>query len=169
MSPTRSAWLIENLESARAYTLRLLAEVDPADWFRMPPGGVTHVAWQVGHLAVAEYRLALMRLRGPHPDDAALLPPGSVERFGYGSVPVPDPGAYPGVSEIRDALDRVHRAAIEHARTLSDADLDAPPAPPAHVRFTTRAGALLWCGQHEFLHAGQIGLLRRLLGAGPLA
>ena len=26
------------------------------------------------------------------------------------------------------------------------------------------AGALIWLAQHEFSHAGQIGLLRRLLG-----
>jgi uncharacterized damage-inducible protein DinB len=34
--------------------------------------------------------------------------------------------------------------------------------------FETKREAIRWSIQHEFLHAGQIGLLRRLLGAAPL-
>jgi uncharacterized damage-inducible protein DinB len=32
----------------------------------------------------------------------------------------------------------------------------------------TKRASLLWCAQHELVHAGQIGLLRRLLGYPPL-
>ncbi len=35
---------------------------------------MSHVAWQVGHLAVAEYRLALWRIRGPQPQDGDVIP-----------------------------------------------------------------------------------------------
>ncbi len=45
-----------------------------------------------------------------------------------------------------------------------DKQLDDTAPPPAHPAFTTKLGALLYCARHEALHAGQIGLLRRLLG-----
>ena len=41
---------IKQIESARAYTLELLKDVDDKDWFRIPSGAVSHVGWQVGHL-----------------------------------------------------------------------------------------------------------------------
>ena len=49
---------------ARKYTDSLLAEIPDEQWFTMP-GGITHVAWHVGHLASAELRLCLIRIRGP--------------------------------------------------------------------------------------------------------
>jgi hypothetical protein len=48
---------IEQLEFARKYSLRLLDHVKEEDWFGQPPGGVSHIGWQVGHLAFAEYRI----------------------------------------------------------------------------------------------------------------
>ncbi len=55
---TRLQVAIEQIVFARNYTIGLLDQTPPAKWFRQPPGGVSHVAWQVGHLAFAEYRLA---------------------------------------------------------------------------------------------------------------
>ena len=49
---------LDRIAFSRRYTLGLLDGVPEAEWFRMPAEGVTHVAWQVGHLAMAEYRLA---------------------------------------------------------------------------------------------------------------
>jgi len=39
---------------------------------------------------------------------------------------------------------------------------------PPHPMFKTKLEAVQWCGQHEFIHIGQIGLLRRLLREKPL-
>ena len=50
----------------------LFFAADPAEWFRQPTEGVTHIAWQVGHLALAEYWLTLERIRGRRPDDLHL-------------------------------------------------------------------------------------------------
>jgi len=41
--------------------------------------------------------------------------------------------------------------------------LDKPPLKPLSLA-KTKLWSLLWCAQHEMVHAGQIGLLRRLLG-----
>jgi hypothetical protein len=158
---------LDRIESARRYTTNLLNHVPPTDWFRMPREGVSHIAWQVGHLAMAEYRLALERVRGKRPDDEQILPALFLERFGKGSSPTGDPAAYPPIETIRAVFDAVHRRVQAEVASLDDAVLQEPSA-AAHTLFTTKLGALLWCAEHEMVHAGQIGLLRRLLGSQPL-
>jgi hypothetical protein len=163
MSDLRLA--LDQIAFARRYTLGLLQDLDEADWFRMP-SGVTHVAWQVGHLAFGQYRLALERVRGPRPDDAEVLPPIFLTVFGRDSVPDADPARYPSPAEIRAVFDRVHERVLRDLADFPEADLDTPVLPP-HSRAKTKREVLTWCSHHEMLHAGQIGLLRRLLGHKP--
>jgi hypothetical protein len=152
---------------ARAYTVRLLQDIPPDEWFRMPQEGVTHVAWQVGHLAFAQYRLALLRLRGPRPDDAALLSPEFLKKYGADSVPDPDPARSPPAAVIRAVFDQVHERVMQEVAGHPEEDLDTPITLP-HPIAKTKGDALFWCAQHELVHAGQIALLRRLFGKAPL-
>jgi len=164
---TRLECAIEQIRLAREYTLRLLAMIDSADWYRIPPGGVSNVAWQVGHLAMAEYRLCLDRIRGVRPGDDEIIPRAYLTQFGRGSVPDPDPARNPPAEELRRVLERVHEQSLRELAGVSDDDLDAPPGSP-HPLFNTKFGALTWTARHEMLHAGQLGLIRRQLGAAPL-
>ena len=156
---------IEQIVFARHYTVGLLAQTPATEWFRQPPGGVSRVAWQVGHLAFSEYRLALWRIRGPQPQDDALFSPKFKRLFGANSVPEADSAYPPG--EIRAVLDRVHEQVLRELPGLDEAELDQP-VPHPHPFAKTKLLALLWCAHHEMLHAGQIGLLRRHLGYPPL-
>lgn len=153
---------VGQITQAREYTQSLIDSITPQVWFQQPSEGVTHIAWQVGHLAVAEYSLALRRIRGEQPGDAALCPEEMRHLFGRGSQPSADPGDYPSPAEILLLFESVHLAVLDHAESLTDAELDEPTEP--HRVFNDKLGALLWCARHEMLHAGQIGLLRRLLG-----
>ncbi len=156
----------DQIETARRYTLNLLDGLEPDDWFRQPSEGVTHIAWQVGHLAMAEYWLTLKRLRGEQSADHDLISPEFLAQFGKGSVPDANPASYPAPTEIRRTLDRVHQQALVELPNYSDADLNEPPLFP-HKLLNTKADSLFWCARHEMVHAGQIGLLRRLLGRVP--
>jgi hypothetical protein len=167
MSPSDLEQLAGPIRFARAYTLRLLEQTPLADWFRMPSSGVTHVAWQVGHLAMAQYRMALERIRGARPEDAELISVDFLRVFGRDSVPDPDPAHYPAQEEIRAVFDRVHEQVLRELPGFLALDLDQPPV-KAHSLCATRRACLAWCAQHEMVHAGQIGLLRRLLGHPPL-
>jgi uncharacterized damage-inducible protein DinB len=158
---------IEQLIKARQYTVRLLDAVNPADWFRPSPNGVTHIAWQVGHLAAAEYFLTLERIRGVQASDEHLISQTFRQQFGRQSTPDPDPTKNPSATDLRAILDRVHRQALQELKTLPDEVLDAPVGRP-HPMFQTKLGAILWCSAHEMVHTGQIGLLRRLFGQAPL-
>jgi hypothetical protein len=158
---------IDQIVFARSYTVGLLEQTPVADWFRLPAGGISHVAWQVGHLAFAEYRMALYRIRGQRPQDEALFTPDLVRLFAADSIPDADPAKYPAQAEIRTLLDRVHEQVLRELPGLDEAELDQP-VPHPHKFATTKLRALLWCAQHEMVHAGQIGLLRRQLGNSPM-
>jgi hypothetical protein len=165
MSASRLDLAIEQMTFARNYTNWLLDHTDPAEWFKQP-AGVTHIAWQVGHLAFGEYRLALERIRGVRPEDAALISDDFMSHFSRDSVPA-EPAQYPSPAEIRAVFDRVHEQTLRELRDLDERELDAPVLKP-HRLVKTKLWSLLWCAQHEAVHAGQIGLLRRQLGHAPL-
>jgi hypothetical protein len=158
---------LAQIELARKYTRELLDTFAEDEWFKMPSEGVTHLAWQVGHLASAEYFLCLTRARGFKPEDLEFITPEFRKTFGRGSEAVPDPAAYPSVAAIRATFDRVHEQVLREVPTFDDADLDGPIDPP-HRICKTKIECLRWCALHEMTHAGQIGLLRRLFGHAPV-
>ena len=164
---SRVKMLVDQMVITRRYTKNLIENIGDDDWFRQPSEGVTHVAWQVGHLAVAEYHLALVRVRGEQPADGNIISAEFRSLFGKGSTPTAEPAAYPSPAAVRQVFDAVHRQAVSETRALDDSVLDESIDPP-HPMFSTKFGALQWSAQHEMLHAGQIGMLRRLFGNAPL-
>ncbi len=161
---TRLEIVIYEIKVARSYTEQLLEHVTDDEWFRQPSEGITHLAWQVGHLAVAQYSITLKRIRGSRPADAELIPNEFHSLFGRMSVPLPDPAMNPSPEMIRDVLDRVHRQALAELPNLSDSQLNITTDDPPHPIHNNKFEALQWCAQYEFLHAGEIARLRRLFG-----
>ena len=158
---------IDQIKFARDYTRQLLDDVATDEWFRMPAEGVTHLAWQVGHLAMAQYALTMMRLRGKEPADADFITNDFLRAFKKGSAPVGDAAAYPSIDEIRNVFDRVYERGLAELAEYSEEDLNEE-LPTPHALFNTKLGSVFFCSNHEMMHAGQIGLLRRLLGKEPL-
>jgi len=158
---------ISNIIFARTYTLQFLDGLPDADWFRMPSGGVTHIAWQVGHLAIAQYFLVLDRVRGVRPEDEQLIPTAFRNCFERGSVVEPDPAMYPPIPEIRATFDRVHETVMAETPRIPDAELD-DALKRSHRIAKTKIEVLNWCSAHEMVHAGQIALIRRFLGYPPI-
>jgi uncharacterized damage-inducible protein DinB len=107
----------------------------------------------------------MWRIRGERPDDAALFSPEFRRLFGAKSVPQADATFAP--AELRAVLERVHQQVLRELPGLDEAELDQP-VPHPHPFATTKLRALQWCAHHEMVHAGQIGLLRRLLGYPPM-
>ncbi len=162
----RKAFIIDQIQITRGYTLETLKEVPAAWWFTIPPAGISHIAWQVGHLAMAEYRLLLDRMRPSTPADESLISTPFLTLFGRGSVPTPDPSLYPSPDTLLSTLANVHTTSLAQLHAMTDADLDAPVLKP-HMFAKTKADSGTWCVRHEMLHVGQIALLKRQLGAPP--
>ncbi len=156
-----------HIESARAYTMTLLDGLTDEEWYWTPEPAITHIAWQVGHLAFAQYGLALFRQRGRLPEDSDLMSGAFRKTFAKGTTPSSDRNDYPPIDEIRATFDRVNEQTGRELCLMQDCGLDDPIEPP-HAAFATKYGALLFAADHEMLHAGQIGLLRRLMNKPPV-
>ncbi|MFO1066804.1 MAG: DinB family protein [Pirellulales bacterium] len=157
------------IQWARAYTMLLIESVPHELWYQKPAGANSNVAWQVGHLAVAQYGLMLFRQRGRAEGDLDLLPGWLRKGFGKGSVPPSEeerpPQATPAV--LLEMLSAIHRQAIQELPSFTAASLMEPTDMP-YAAYPIKLGALLFCPIHEGIHAGQIGVLRRLHGLEPL-
>ncbi len=64
-------------------------------------------------------------------------------------------------------FDRVYEQTMTEMTGYDEATLGEPVDMP-YTAYATKLGALLFCSHHEMIHAGQIGLLRRLLGKAPV-
>lgn len=162
---SRLSEALEQLDFARRYTLKRVEGVPVADWFTVPVGGVSHVAWQVGHLAMAEYRLCLDRLRPRTPDDEELIPNHFLAMFSRDSQPAAVTGYT--AEQIRAVFDAVHAQVMTELPSYPDADLDLPPLKP-HALYATRIAGLRYAALHEMIHCGQVAMLRRMLGHDPI-
>lgn len=166
-SSPRLSRAIERLGFSRQFTSQFLVGLADDEWFWCPQGATTHIAWQVGHLAVAQYNLCLRRIRGRTPADESLISDQFIDWFKLGSQPQADRAANPPLAEIRRVFADVHQLGVHELSGRSDAELDVPVEQP-HPVFKTKLGAIEWSAQHELIHAGQIALLRRLMGKPPL-
>jgi hypothetical protein len=109
----------------------------------------------------------MFRVRGRREEDLRLMPSDFRKQFGKGSTPNPDANSNPTPAEILDVLNRVHEQTVRELAECTDDQLNSPVDEPYAV-FPTKLGAIFFCSAHEMMHAGQIGLLRRLLGKKPL-
>ena len=161
---TQAELLARQLDDTRAWTVKLIEDLRGDDWHFQPAPGLAHPLWLCGHLACAEDLLVNVRCLG----NRSQLP----EEF-TGHFPIGGPIAssaeyeYPDAGVVRKRMDEVHRMTLEAIREMSDTVLaeaaygkDGQP----HPHYTDKAGAVCHCSRHEGFHAGQLAMIRRLLG-----
>lgn len=100
---------LADLRFSHEYAAKLIDAVPHAEWAESP-GGVSCVAWQVGHLAMAQYRLIFERSLGFAADGAGIIPAEYLVLFPRLSVP--GPAGYPRPAELREAFESVHLRAL---------------------------------------------------------
>ena len=159
--------ILHQIKWARQYSRQLIDSIPESLWYTQPTGLKTHVAWQVGHLAVSQYGLMLFRQRGRMPGDLELMPGWLRKQFGRGTTPSETAGGMPSPADLLAMLDKIDAQAHAEVATLSAEQLGETTEMP-YAAFPIKLGALLFCPIHESIHAGQLGLLRRLHGLDPL-
>lgn len=164
--PMRDAALGQ-MEFARNYTLGLISEIPEDLWQKAPEGLPSHFAWQIGHLAVAQYGLMLFRQRGRAEGDVDLMPGWFRKRYSRGTNALGDTTPHPDRQTMLEMLSRIHSASMEFMRQTS-ADLLMEPTEMPFAAYPIKLGAFLFCPLHESIHSGQIGLLRRAHGLAPI-
>ncbi len=116
----RDAALVQ-LTFARNYTLDLLKATPHELWLTIPPGGSSHVLWQVGHIAVAEYGLLLFRMRGRAEIDLELVPGRFRKGYGRGSQPSTE-ADQPTPTEMLSRLTTIHDLGMQEIKTGRPSD-----------------------------------------------
>src|SRR5262249_6898822 len=119
---SRLSLLTDSILFARGYTVELIDTIPQAEWFTIPVGCPSNVAWQVGHLARPEPGLLLLRAGG-RDVEAEGLPAGYTPLFLRTMVVEPDPAKSPPAQEIRAVFDRIHEVALRALQGLGDNDL----------------------------------------------
>ena len=157
----------QQIKAAREYTLTLLEDLDDELWSKTVPGCPGHVAWQVGHIAMAQYGLTILRIRGKEREDEQFITSDFFKHFKKGSIPSQSGEGQPTVAEIRQVFADVHAKALELIPTYT-AEMLLEPVPLPYMVYPNKLGSLLMCSAHDMLHAGQIGMLRRALGKAPV-
>lgn len=156
--------LRQQLVSARRYSEEALkAFQTPEQWVHQIHAGANHALWFAGHMAVNDNFFISL-----------IVPEKSYEKehyaalFGVGSQPTGDPGDYPPPAEVLGYMRDRRRVLLEVFDTLSETDLarkTADGAPDFLSDIGTVYQTAVW---HEGLHSGQLSMVRRALGIGPV-
>ena len=131
---------------------------------RRPVENANHIAWQLGHLIVAENNLNNMVC----PDSMPALPEGFVEKHTKDTATIDDKSAFCTKDQYMKAMDEQRAGTLALLDKLSDEALEKP-APEDIQKFGATVGAVI-AGQsaHWMMHAGQWVIVRRQLGKEPL-
>ena len=135
-----------------------VADLSDADLLVRPVPGANHIAWQIGHLAVAERNLGNQIPGAAYPE----LPAGFAERHTMEANRRDED--FGTKAEYLDVFNKVRQATIDAVGKLSDADLDKPTAGRMAEMAPTVGALALLNANHAMMHAGQFSVVRRKLG-----
>ena len=170
---------IGQIHWAREYTQSLLNETPRELWFERPQISTTatpgeslplcsHIAWQVGHLAVSQYGLLMFRIHGRRDDDLELVPGRFRKAFSRGSDPAIVSSSQWSADELVERLERIHAASLAGLTDGLDTRVLLESVEMPYAAYPIKLGAILFCPLHEHIHSGQIGVIRRCLGLAPV-
>ena len=137
-----------------------LADITPDEMLTRPVPSANHIAWQLGHLILAERHLVETAVPGSMPD----LPAGFAERYGRGKVPSDEPADYLPKEEYLQLAKDVRAATLRALDRVSEADFDKPISGRVPPFVKTVGDCFATIGPHWSTHAGQWVVVRRKLG-----
>ena len=136
-----------------------LEGVDDEAALRRPNERTNHMALIALHLVDARHLAArTIGAEARHPFAALLQDARGIDNV----------VAIPPLIEIRDAWDQVSAALEARLHALTPEELAAPPAQRFPGDDPTLAGAMAFLATHDAYHVGQMALLRKFLGFGPM-
>jgi uncharacterized damage-inducible protein DinB len=136
-----------------------LADLSDQDLLVRPVPNANHIAWQLGHLILAEQSM-IKALGGTPPP----LPAGFAEQHHKQMASSDSQEGFATKAQYLDLLSKTREATLAAAEKLSDADLDKPVEGPI-ARIAPKLGLLAsFPATHAYLHMGQFSVVRRKLG-----
>ncbi|HUU46818.1 MAG TPA: DinB family protein [Acidobacteriota bacterium] len=137
---------------------RLIDDVTEDESLVRGQDNLLHIRWNVGHIVYNAF-LVLRTLGIDAP-----LPGGWHELFRRGCDFSEDADAYPSMAELREKLCAYYDQINARLAVLTDTDLDGIQDSEPVFEDTSALNTSLFFCTHEFYHAGQIAVMRRILG-----
>ena len=128
------------------------AGVSHAESLQHPEPGGNCLNWVLGHIVAS--RNSILELAGDEP----IWSEEEAAPYARGADGLGDPSQARPLAEILADLRRAQERLLGRLGQMSDADLAVP------IKDGTVGSQLAFLHFHEAYHAGQVGLLRRLLG-----
>jgi len=141
-----------------------VADVSAADMVAQPTGIPNHPAWTVGHLAFA------CELLGGALGLSPWLPTDWADRYGSGSVPVPEVSRYETKERALAVLQDGQFHLTRGVQALGESQLNAPFPDEAYrdVFPTLRHALTQVLVGHTSFHVGQLSVWRRAMKLQPI-
>lgn len=164
MTPTqaeavRDAGLF-TLDTGRWLMNKLIEGLTPEQWMHQASDGVNHALWNIGHIAETE-KAFLITAGG----STTSVPDSYGALFGMGSEPSSSQDAYPSLTEIVDAFNKMHTEFCEHMKGLSGEQLTAAVSNDHFQELAPTIVQLInFMVLHEATHIGQVLVARKSLG-----
>ncbi len=149
------------LTSTQGLLAWYVSDLSDADLLIRPVPNANHIAWQLGHLIVAEQNLCKGYLPGARYPE---LPVGFSGQHGKDTAAMEPAKGFLGRDQYLDLFKRSREATIAVLDVLPDADLDKPVSGPMAQFAPTVASLLLLQANHTTMHSGQFTVVRRKLG-----
>jgi hypothetical protein len=150
------------LTSTRDVITWYLSDLSDQDLLVRPAPGANHIAWQLGHLILAERNLVAGQLPGtPYPE----LPAGFAAQHDKGAASQDPPTGFGTKQQYLDLFTRSRQATLDAVARLSEDDLDRPLGGD-WAKYAPTLGAFLLSivANHTLMHGGQFTVVRRKLG-----
>lgn len=164
---SRIEFIEQQTIETRLMTKQLIEEVPDDLWYETPEMIHSNIAWQVGHLIIAQMYHSVSVITGSSKKISDVIPlKFYIPKYGMGSDPADHSSIQPNPDELKEQLDFVNEVALAELRKLEDSELDKAlePTRGKHPVATNKYEALTWSFKHEMWHCGQISILKRILG-----
>jgi hypothetical protein len=136
-----------------------LGDLSDADLLVRPAEGANHIAWQIGHLILAEQRMGRHLPGAKYPE----LPAGFVEKHDRQPTVQNATSGFGTRAQYLELFNKTREATLAALAKLTDADLDQPASTPV-PGITNLGGVVMLIATHSLMHGGQFSVVRRKLG-----
>jgi len=166
--PTSITQQIEHSNKlARAFLKRLIKDIPEEQWFEIPKGHYSNIAWQVGHIILTQNYNSITVVVGLHPEAKKIVNFREfVPLYTAGSDPKNVTPEVTSREKLLEQLDAMGELTNRILRELPEEELAKPLLEFGlrHPFAKTKYEALSWTSQHEMWHCGQIASLKNFLG-----
>ncbi len=151
--------ILHELRSSENLVAMFLKDLSDADLLVRPVPNANHIAWQLGHLILADAHM--QQTLGGKPYE---LPAGFAAQHDKATASIDPPQGFAAKEAYFDLLHKVRARTIDTVANMTDADIDKPNDGPMAAMAPTKGKLALLAATHWVMHLGQFTVVRRKLG-----